>query len=96
MAAELETALDETSRLVQSQGGVFEVERDGVLVFSKKAIGRFPEDGEVLSILKGLDSGLSLEESQAEASKNISKPPGFFEWFFAKLGQKKKEPQAKV
>ena len=28
-------------------GGVFEIERDGALLFSKKAEGRFPEDDEI-------------------------------------------------
>lgn len=39
--------------LVESSGGVFEVSVDDRLVFSKKALGRFPEDGE----LKGLAAG---------------------------------------
>jgi selenoprotein W-related protein len=33
--------------LVESSGGVFEVSRDGKLLFSKKKLGRFPTDGEV-------------------------------------------------
>ena len=33
--------------LVESSGGVFEVSRDGKLLFSKKKIGRFPTDEEV-------------------------------------------------
>jgi len=36
------------SDLVASRGGVFEVSVDGVLVFSKRESGRFPEDGEVV------------------------------------------------
>jgi len=32
-------------------GGVFEVEVDGDLIFSKNKLGRFPQDGEVLDIL---------------------------------------------
>ncbi len=39
--------------LVKSGGGVFEVTVDDRLVFSKKALGRFPEPGE----LKGLANG---------------------------------------
>lgn len=34
-----------------SGGGVFEVTADGDLIFSKKALGRFPEDNEVLGPL---------------------------------------------
>jgi selenoprotein W-related protein len=33
--------------LVTSGGGVFEVDLDGERVFSKRELGRFPEDGEV-------------------------------------------------
>jgi selenoprotein W-related protein len=37
--------------LVPSSGGVFEVEADGDLVFSKKELGRHTTSGEVLSML---------------------------------------------
>lgn len=33
--------------LIPGSGGVFEVEQDGKLIFSKKELGRFPEEGEV-------------------------------------------------
>ena len=33
--------------LVKSSGGVFEITVDGKLAFSKKKLGRFPEDAEV-------------------------------------------------
>ena len=39
--------------MIPSSGGVFEVTIDGDLIYSKKALGRFPEDGEVLDLLKG-------------------------------------------
>jgi len=39
--------------LIPGTGGVFEVEADGALIFSKKASGRFPEDAEILSGLAG-------------------------------------------
>ncbi len=38
--------------LVKSSGGVFEVTADDKLVFSKKALGRFPESGELRSLLE--------------------------------------------
>jgi selenoprotein W-related protein len=38
---------------VASGGGVFEVSVDGRLVFSKRSSGRFPEDGEVLELIRG-------------------------------------------
>jgi selT/selW/selH-like putative selenoprotein len=33
--------------LVKSSGGVFEVEADGRLVYSKRSTGRFPRPGEI-------------------------------------------------
>jgi len=36
---------------VESSGGVFEVSVDGRLVFSKKKLGRFPEDQEIFAHL---------------------------------------------
>jgi selenoprotein W-related protein len=37
--------------LVESSGGVFEVSVDGKLIFSKKKVGRFPEEAEIFSRL---------------------------------------------
>jgi selenoprotein W-related protein len=37
---------------VPSTGGVFEVAVNGENVFSKKALGRFPESGEVTGIIR--------------------------------------------
>ena len=38
--------------MVASHGGVFEVTVDGKLVFSKKTVGRFPREGEVLELIR--------------------------------------------
>ena len=43
--------------LMPSGGGVFEVIVDGALVFSKKALGRHAEDGEVLPLVSEALSG---------------------------------------
>ena len=80
MAADLESVFQESSQLIQSSGGVFEVERDGQVIYSKKATSRFPEEGEVIAICNGLDKGLPLGEAQAEAAKSAPKPPSFGEW----------------
>jgi len=40
------------STMTPGGGGVFDVVVDGKTVFSKKAIGRFPEPGEVVSMLQ--------------------------------------------
>ena len=34
---------DATVELIQSSGGVFEIEKDGTLIYSKKRTGRHPE-----------------------------------------------------
>ncbi len=38
-------------KIVPSSGGVFEVSLDDKLVFSKKELGRFPNEGEVEDII---------------------------------------------
>ncbi|MCE2945719.1 MAG: Rdx family protein [Betaproteobacteria bacterium] len=38
--------------LAKSSGGVFEVEADGRLVYSKRSSGRFPQAGEVARALR--------------------------------------------
>jgi selenoprotein W-related protein len=39
-------------KLIQSSGGVFEVEVDGRRVFSKKTLGRHAEPGEVVRLMR--------------------------------------------
>jgi selenoprotein W-related protein len=38
--------------MIPGSGGVFDVEVDGALVYSKKQTGRFPDPGEVTGLLK--------------------------------------------
>jgi selenoprotein W-related protein len=53
LAAELKQAWAETDvRLIPSSGGVFEVKVDGDLIFSKKALRRHAEPGEVVRLIK--------------------------------------------
>ena len=49
LAAELKEKYGVESKLVPSEGGVFEVQVDEKLIFSKKQLGRFPEPNEVQS-----------------------------------------------
>lgn len=56
------------------------MEYDGKLLFSKKALHRFPQDGEVAQIIKSLSEGLTLEEAQQKAAEGAPLNPGFFEW----------------
>jgi selenoprotein W-related protein len=48
----LKQALSVESELIAGGGGVFEVTVDGKKLYSKKALGRFPEDGEVLGLIR--------------------------------------------
>ncbi len=41
-----------TVRLIESSGGLFEVYLEGDLVFSKKALGRHAEPGEVVRLIE--------------------------------------------
>jgi selenoprotein W-related protein len=45
------------TEIIESSGGVFEVEAEGKLIFSKKSLGRFPEPGEIEGIVKGIKDG---------------------------------------
>jgi len=45
--------------LLESSGGVFEVSRDGTLIFSKRLLGRHAAPGEVIGMLKS-SSGEAL------------------------------------
>jgi selenoprotein W-related protein len=44
-------------KLIQSSGGVFEVELDGRSVFSKKSARRHAESGEVVRLMKQAAAG---------------------------------------
>ncbi len=39
-------------QIVPSTGGVFEVELDGELIFSKQALGRHAQNGEIVEIVR--------------------------------------------
>jgi len=44
---------DTDIELIAGSGGVYEVSVDGRLVFSKRSLGRFPEDGEIIRLISG-------------------------------------------
>jgi selenoprotein W-related protein len=48
----LKNELGVQAELIESGGGVFEIEYGGNLVFSKKDLGRFPNDGEILKLIR--------------------------------------------
>jgi selenoprotein W-related protein len=58
LAAELKDAWPETEvRLIPSSGGVFEVKADGELIFSKKALRRHAQPGEVVGLIRDRAGG---------------------------------------
>lgn len=72
--------MEESAELIKSSGGVFEVEDKGILIYSKRALGRFPSDNEVVEIVRGIESGLSLTDAQNKAAEGLAKPISFFDW----------------
>jgi len=40
------------TNLILGRGGVFEIMLNGDLIFSKKEKGRFPDDGEIVSLIE--------------------------------------------
>jgi len=54
VADELRENFGIEAKQVEGRGGIFEVAADGKIVFSKKATGRFPNNGEVTTLLKTL------------------------------------------
>jgi len=58
LAAELKEKFpNATVQLVESSGGVFEVRLDNRLIFSKKALGRHAQPGEVAGLIHAAASG---------------------------------------
>jgi selT/selW/selH-like putative selenoprotein len=49
----LDAEFGTSTRLIKGSGGVFEVTVDGDPVFSKAALGRFPDAGEVATAIRG-------------------------------------------
>ena len=53
LEAELKGKFDGVGvELISSGGGVFEVTLDGDLIFSKKSLDRFPDDGEIETLIR--------------------------------------------
>ena len=43
------------SELIESGGGVFEVRLNDQFIFSKRQLGRFPEEGEIENFIQGIE-----------------------------------------
>jgi selT/selW/selH-like putative selenoprotein len=52
LAAKIRDATGDEAKLIAGDKGIFDVTRDGKLLFSKHAEGRFPEEAEILQQLK--------------------------------------------
>ena len=53
---ELSNKFGINSKLIESGGGVFEIKANDHLIFSKKQLGRFPNQGEVVKFIEDLQS----------------------------------------
>jgi selenoprotein W-related protein len=52
LAEEIRTQLGVDSETIPGSGGIFDIEFEGKLVFSKTEKGRFPEESEITDLLK--------------------------------------------
>jgi selT/selW/selH-like putative selenoprotein len=43
---------DADVKLIKGHGGIFEVKCNGKLIFTKKTVARFPNDGEIAALVK--------------------------------------------
>lgn len=53
MGDELKVQLGAQVILIAGSDGIFDVEVDGKMIFSKKKIGRFPELNEIIALIGG-------------------------------------------
>ena len=52
LAAAISDEIGVEAELIEGKGGIFDVVVDGNLIFSKKKTGRFPENKEILEMLR--------------------------------------------
>jgi selT/selW/selH-like putative selenoprotein len=53
LAATIKKELGVDAELTRGDRGVFDVAVDGKVIFSKHSAGRFPDDQEILNVLRG-------------------------------------------
>jgi selenoprotein W-related protein len=51
VAAEIKKIAGAEVQLIEGKGGIFDVAKDGKIIYSKKETGRFPKAGEVTALL---------------------------------------------
>jgi predicted Rdx family selenoprotein len=90
LAAELEQVLKAEVQITPGSGGIYDVKDNGVLIFSKHELGRFPHDGEIMSIIQSVDAGIPLNDAKEKASAQAQQPQSFpskvGEWLSNQLG----------
>jgi len=83
LSDQLEKDSSDQCTLVPSEGGVFDIEDNGVLLFSKNNSGRFPEEGEVMTIIKKVKDGKTLEDAQTHAANDAGHSGGVLDWIYS-------------
>ena len=54
MRSSLDSKFGILAEMRPSSGGVFEITLNGSLIFSKKQLGRFPNDGEIVNFIENV------------------------------------------
>ena len=54
MRRSLDSKFGILAEMKPSSGGVFEITLNGSLIFSKKQLGRFPNDGEIVNFIENV------------------------------------------
>ena len=54
MRSSLDSKFGILAKMKPSSGGVFEITLNGSLIFSKKQLGRFPNDGEIVNFIENV------------------------------------------
>ena len=54
MRSSLDSKFGILAEMRPSSGGVFEITLNGSLIFSKKELGRFPNDGEIVNFIENV------------------------------------------
>lgn len=52
MSAEIKTVTDEEITLIPGEGGIFEIRKDGELLYKKERTGGFPQEGEASALFQ--------------------------------------------
>jgi selT/selW/selH-like putative selenoprotein len=90
VAAELEEHLQENTLFVEGANGIFEIEDRGIVIFSYKEKGRFPEPSEITAIVTAVQSGTDLVQAKNLLPPKTASTESFENWFVKAYGKSKK------